>query len=223
MAKVSGKKIETKKYKCRFPEIHQKNEKGQFQIEILVPKEDVKELNAQLYGGNTKLINMNKPSPKAKMPKSLHSPLYQYNAEDKEYIYDDETGEKLHDEKHVVYRFKSQFPPQILFKKGLDKTANVGFDSVVQIAGKVFTSNEGKDESGKSLKFTLLTLLGVKVHELVVSEGQSAFEEDDGFEQAEGTVEAGYEEAPDMDEHANSEAPDMDEHANKSSRKKENF
>lgn len=192
--KLNGKKIETKVYKCRFPEIHAKNKDGVYQIEILVPKEDVKELNAQLYGGNPKLIDFNKVRPTSKLPRSLGNVLYQYDAEAKEYVYDD-NDEKVADPDYVIFRFKSQFAPKILFKKGLDKTAKVGYDSMVQIAGKVFANDEKIDDKGKPIPYVLLSLIGVKVHELVIAEGQEAFEKDDDFEEIEETVEEGYEEA----------------------------
>ena len=41
--KVYGKKVLTKPYPCRFPDIQAERKEGGFQIEIVVPKADIKE------------------------------------------------------------------------------------------------------------------------------------------------------------------------------------
>ncbi len=185
--KLYGKKVVTGIYPCRFPDIHTKKD-GKFQIEIVVPKDEAVALNDELYGGDEKLINHNKASAKAKKPRNLWSPLYLYDEEAGEPMYEDDGETRLESDTHVVFRFKSQFAPQIQFKKGLDKTAKVGYNSQVQISGALFGS-ETVDDKGKPIDYCLLSLQGVRVHVLEVSEKHEAFEDDDEFEDAEGEYE----------------------------------
>jgi len=203
--KVYGKKVLTKAYPCRFPDIQSERKEGGFQIEIVVPKAEASEVNDLLYGDDEKVINFNKASAKAKTARKLWSPIYVYDREAKEYVLDDE-GEKIEDEDFVLFRFKSQWRPKIQFKKGLDNKAKIGAGSVVQISGSLFGSDEKLDENGKALKYVLLSLAGVRVHELVLKENEEVFEESDEFDDEDGVAESadkGYEaEAPEGQEDA---------------------
>ena len=198
--KVYGKKITLPVFPCRFPDIHDEREDGGYQIEIVVPMERAKEVNALLYDDNEKVINFNKATATAKNPRKLWSPLYLYDDEAKEAVRDDD-GEKVESEEAVVFRFKSMWKPKIQFKKGLDNSAHIGFDSEVQIVGGCFGSDEKKDENGKSLKYVLLSLAGVRVHVLVEKASQEVFEESDEFEDEAGTPEK-------ADDGFNNEAPE---------------
>lgn len=180
--KLYGDKIITGIYPCRFPDIHVKKD-GKFQIEIVVPKEEAMELNEKLYGGDEKLITHNKASARAKKPRALWSPLYLYDEEAKEPIYEDDGETKVESDTHVVFRFKTQFKPKIQFKKGLDNKAKVGYNSKVQISCQLFGSDT-VDDKGKAIDYCLLSLLGVRVHELEVAESQDPFDKDDDFEDA---------------------------------------
>lgn len=202
MSKHYGERVQLKAYPCRFPDIQSEKKEGGYQIEIVVPIEEAKEVQALLYGDNEKLINFNKASEKAKAPKKLHNPVYLYDEEAKEAVLD-EDGEKVESDTEVVFRFKTQFKPQVQFKKGLDKNALIGAGSIVKIVASVFSSDEKKDEKGNTLKYTLLSLHGVRVDSIVAPKsGGSVFAEDDEYEDTEdeyedvGEVEDEQEEQP---------------------------
>lgn len=185
MSKHYGERVQLKAYPCRFPDIQAEKKDGGYQIEIVVPIEEAKDVQALLYGDNEKLINFNKASEKAKAPKKLHNPVYLYDEEAKEAVLD-EDGEKVESDTEVVFRFKSQYRPQIQFKKGLDKNALIGAGSLVKIVASVFSSDEKKDEKGNTLKYTLLSLHGVRVDSIVAPKsGGSVFAEDDEYDDAE--------------------------------------
>ena len=179
--KVYGQDVLLEKYPCRFPQVQEKNDKGNFQIEIVVPKKEAKAVQDALYGNDERIIDFNKATPSAKLPKKLHSPLYLYDEESKTPLYDEE-GEKVESPDFVVFRFKSQWRPKIQFKKGLDSTAKIGAGSVVQIKGALFGSDEKRDENGKPLKYMLLSLKGLRVFELVEQTSREVFEDSDEFE-----------------------------------------
>lgn len=182
MAKFYGEKVQLPAYPARFPDIQAERKDGGYQIEILVPMADAKAVQDVLYADNEKLINFNKASEKAKAPKKLWSPVYLYDEEAKEAVLD-EDGEKVESDTEVVFRFKSKFKPQIQFKKGLDKTALIGAGSLVKIVASVFSTDEKKDEKGNTLKYTLLSLQGVRVDSIVAPKsGGSVFSEDDEYE-----------------------------------------
>ena len=92
--KVYGDKILLPKYPCRFPEVQKEREEGGYQIEIVVPMAEAKTVNDLLYNGNEKVINFNKATAKAKVPKKLWVPVYEYDEEAKEPVRDEE-GVKL--------------------------------------------------------------------------------------------------------------------------------
>lgn len=181
--KIYGKPILTPPLVCRFPDIQSPKEDGGYQIELVCPIDRAMEVQDMLYGGDTKCINFNKASEKAKVPRKLFFPVYLYDDEAKEPVRDDE-GEKVESEEEVVFRFKSQYRPKIQFKAGLDTSATIGAGSLVQVSGALFGSDEKKDDKGKPLKYVLLTLKGVRVHTIVEKASQDAFagHEDDGFE-----------------------------------------
>ena len=192
--KVYGKKVLTGIYPCRFPQVQKERAEGGHQIEIVVPKAKAKDVQDLLYGGDDKLIDFNKASAKAKVPRKLWSPLYLYDDEAGESVRDDD-GEKVESDTEVVFRFKTQWKPTIQFKKGLDKTAEFGAGSMVQISGSLYGNDEGKDENGKPLKYVLLSLAGVRVHTIVAPATTEAFEHDDDFEDAEPDFEESAEES----------------------------
>lgn len=179
--KVYGADVLLEKYPCRFPQVQEKNDNGNFQIEIVVPKAEAKKVQEALYGGDERLIDFNKATAQAKLPKKLHSPLYLYDEEAKTPLYDEE-GEKVESKDSVVFRFKTQWRPKIQFKKGLDVTAKIGAGSVVQIKGALFGSDEKRDENGKPLKYVLLSLKGIRVFELVEQASREVFEDSDEFD-----------------------------------------
>lgn len=201
MAKHYGERVQLGAYPCRFPDFQSERKDGGFQVEIVVPMEEAKAVQDMLYGDNEKLINFNKASEKAKAPKKLWSPVYLYDEEAKEAVLD-EDGEKVESDTEVVFRFKSQYKPQIQFKKGLDKTALVGAGSVIKVVASVFSSDEKKDEKGNTLKYTLLSLHGVRVDTVVAPKsGGNVFAEDDEYGDAEDEYEdAGESEQDEADE-----------------------
>ena len=201
-------------FPCRFPDIHEEREDGGFQIEIVVPMDRAKEVSDLLYDDNEKVINFNKATATAKNPKKLWSPLYLYDDEAKEPVRD-EDGEKVASEESVVFRFKSMYKPKIQYKKGLDNSAHLGFDSEVQIVASVFGSDEKHDENGKQLKYVLLSLAGVRVHVLVEKTTQEVFEESDEFEDEAGEPEK-------ADDGFNNEAEDDEEAVAKPKKKSTN-
>jgi hypothetical protein len=179
--KVYGDKVLTGVYPCRFPDIHEERAEGGYQIELVVPKSEAGALQALLYNDDQKVINFNKATQKAKVPKKLWVEKYVYDEEAKETARDEE-GEKIVDTDFVIFRFKSMWRPKIQYKKGLDNTAKVGAGSEVQIMGSVFGSDEKKDENNKPLKYVLLSLAGVRVHTLEEIVTSEVFEENDDFE-----------------------------------------
>ena len=187
-----GERVEIGAYPCRFPDFQAERKDGGYQVEIVVPMAEAKAVQEKLYGDNEKLINFNKASEKAKAPKKLWNPVYLYDEEAKESILD-EDGEKVESDTEVVFRFKSQFKPQVQFKKGLDKGALVGAGSLIKIVASVFSSDEKKDEKGNSLKYTLLSLHGVRVDTIVAPKsGGNVFSENDEYDDEEDE----YEDAP---------------------------
>lgn len=182
MSKHYGEKIQLPPYPCRFPDFQAERKDGGFQVEIVVPMAEAKAVQDLLYGDNEKLINFNKATEKAKAPKKLWSPVYLYDEEAKEAVLD-EDGEKVESDTEVVFRFKSQYKPQIQFKKGLDKGALVGTGSLIKVVASVFSSDEKKDEKGNTLKYTLLSLQGVRVDTIVAPKsGGSVFSDDGEYE-----------------------------------------
>lgn len=215
MSKHYGERVQLKAYPCRFPDIQSEKKDGGYQIEIVVPIEEAKDVQALLYGDNEKLINFNKASEKAKAPKKLHNPVYLYDEEAKEAVLD-EDGEKVESDTEVVFRFKSQYKPQIQFKKGLDKNALIGAGSLVKIVASVFSSDEKKDEKGNTLKYTLLSLHGVRVDSIVAPKsGGSVFAEDDEYDDAEDE----YEDAGETE----GEQSEAEEKPSKQAKGKRNF
>lgn len=208
--KVYGEKILTKPYPCRFPNIQEKTKDGKYQIEIVVPMAEAKEVQDLLYSDVAKVIDFNKASANAKVPKKLYVPFYLYNEELKERVLDEE-GEPVPSKDFVIFRFKSQYKPKIQFKKPLDPRSKVGKDSLIQIAGNIFGTDEAKDDKGAPLKYVLLTLNGVRVHTVVAPIAGEVFEESDDFEDAESTgneADAGYSESEATEEApANNGAP----------------
>lgn len=200
MAKHYGEKVQLPAYPARFPDIQAERKDGGYQIEILVPMADAKAVQDILYADNEKIINFNKVTEKAKAPKKLWSPVYLYDEEAKEAILD-EDGEKVESDTEVVFRFKSKFKPQIQFKKGLDKTALIGAGSLVKIVASVFSTDEKKDEKGNTLKYTLLSLQGVRVDSIVAPKlGGSVFSEDDEYADGEESEDTdGYEDAEEVE------------------------
>lgn len=182
MSKFYGDKVQLGAYPCRFPEVQTERKEGGYQVEILVPMSEAKAVQDALYGDNEKLINFNKANEKAKVPQKLWNPVYQYDEENKTAVVDEETGEKVVDEDFVVFRFKSQWKPKIQFKKGLNPKALIGAGSIIKVVGSVFSSDEKKDENGKMLKYTLLSLVGIRVDTIVEPKaGEYQFEEDDEY------------------------------------------
>ena len=195
--KIYGAKVQLPAYPARFPDIQSERKEGGYQVEIVVPMEDAKMVQEMLYGDNEKLINFNKATEKAKAPKKLWSPVYLYDDEAKEPVYD-EDGEKVESDTEVVFRFKTQFKPQIQFKKGLDKSSLIGAGSLIKVVASVFSSDEKQDEKGNTLKYTLLSLQGVRVDTIVApTGGGSAFDDDDEYEDEE--EESEYEDGTDED------------------------
>ena len=198
MAKIYGEKVQLPAYPCRFPDFQAERKDGGFQVEIIVPMAEAKAVQDLLYGDNEKLINFNKATEKAKAPKKLWSPVYLYDEEAKEAVLD-EDGEKVESDTEVVFRLKSQYKPQTQFKKGLDKGALVGAGSLIKVVASVFSSDEKKDEKGNTLKYTLLSLQGVRVDTIVAPKSSgNVFSDDEEYEDdADDTEEAdeGYENA----------------------------
>lgn len=222
MSRIYGDKVQLGAFPCRFPEVQIERKEGGYQIEILVPIAQAKAVQDALYGDNEKLINFNKANEKAKVPQKLWSPVYLYDEEKKEAIVDEETGDKVVDEDFVVFRFKSQWKPKIQFKKGLNSKALIGAGSIVKIVGSVFSSDEKKDENGKTLKYTLLSLVGIRVDTIIEPKaGGYQFEEDDEYADEEDVEDSDYEE-----EETEEEEPEEPEEAPKSKGKakgKRNF
>lgn len=202
MSKIYGDKVQLPAYPCRFPAFQAEREGGGFQVEIIVPMAEAKAVQDLLYGDNEKLINFNKATEKAKAPKKLWSPVYLYDEEAKEVILD-EDGEKVESDTEVVFRFKSQYKPQTQFKKGLDKGALVGAGSLIKVVANVLSSDEKKDEKGNTLKYTLLSLQGVRVDTIVAPKSAgSVFSDDEEYEDdaEEEVADEGYENAEESEE-----------------------
>lgn len=202
MSKHYGEKVQLPAYPCRFPDFQAERKDGGYQVEIVVPMAEAKAVQDVLYGDNEKLINFNKATEKAKAPKKLWSPVYLYDEEAKESVLD-EDGEKVESDTEVVFRFKSQYKPQIQFKKGLDKGALVGAGSIIKVVASVFSSDEKKDEKGNTLKYTLLSLQGVRVDSIVAPKsGGSVFSEDGEYEDdaEDNEADEGYENAEESEE-----------------------
>lgn len=202
MSKHYGEKVQLPPYPCRFPDFQAERKDGGFQVEIVVPMAEAKAVQDLLYGDNEKLINFNKATEKAKAPKKLWSPVYLYDEEAKEAVLD-EDGEKVESDTEVVFRFKSQYKPQTQFKKGLDKGTLVGAGSIIKVVASVFSSDEKKDEKGNTIKYTLLSLQGVRVDSIVAPKsGGSVFSDDEEYEDDEELeeVDEGYENAEESEE-----------------------
>lgn len=200
MSKYYGDRKELPAYPCRFPDFQTERRDGGFQVEIIVPIAEAKAVQDALYGDNEKLINFNKASEKAKAPKKLWNPVYLYDEEAKETVLD-EDGEKVESDTEVVFRFKSQYKPQIQFKKGLDKGALVGAGSLIKVVASVFSSDEKKDEKGNTLKYTLLSLHGVRVDTIVAPKsGGNVFADDSEYDDEEDEYEDAGETEGEQDE-----------------------
>lgn len=180
---IKGQKVVTGKYRARFPELHRPNDKGQYQVEIIVPIEEAEALNDAFYANTPKLVEFNKATPKAKAPRKLYVPLPLWDAEAGEPVYEDDGETKVMSDTEVVFRFKSKFAPKLEYKKGIDTKAEIGFDSIIQVSANAYGATT-KDDSGKLIDFVLLSLNGVRVHELVSGTREEAFDEDDDFETA---------------------------------------
>ena len=190
--KVTGKNVLTCVGEVTFNSLYEKNDKGQYTIEIKVPKADAVKLNKELYCDksgepNAKLVNFNKASVNSPQPKKLFAPLKMYDAEKKEPIYDEE-GERAIDADFVIFRMKSIYPPQFQYKKSLlaeNSNPVIGRGSKVQVLCSYFGSDEKTDNAGKQLKYVLLTLKSVRVIELVEYIAEVGLEEDDEYGNAE--------------------------------------
>lgn len=190
--KFYGKKTRTQAYECRFVKIYEKDDKGRYSIELLVPTKEAVALNKELYRDNTKLQAFMKATKQSKMPKPLYGDVFKWDEENECTLMaeDEETGEeyKVIDKDVKVFRFKTGFIPKIQFKKGLDKTARIGWGSKVSISTNIFASTT-LDENGGIVKYATLNLNAIRVFELVTSEVEDDWEDgDDDFEDSEVTV-----------------------------------
>lgn len=198
MSKIYGDKVLTDVAECRFVDLAEKNDKGSYQIEIVMPIEKARELSDKIYGDNQELININKKTPKAKKPTPLFLKVPAYDEEAGEKVFD-EDGEIVYREDIAMFRAKTMFEPKVQFKKTIkpeDRTLDLGMGSKVQLSINAFSSTT-TDDSGKPIRYTLLSLNGVRVHEIVEknkAEDPFAGVEDDDFEEEEFTEGPVYDE-----------------------------
>lgn len=227
-----GKKVRTDAYDCRFVKLYEKDDKGKYSVELLVPTKEAVKLNRELYDGKKDLINFMKPTKRSKMPKPLFSDVYVWDEENECVLMDldEETGEefKVVNPDLKVFRFKTGFLPKIQMKKGLDKTARVGWGSKLSISTNIYASTT-KDEAGNTVKYATLNLNAVRVYDLVTVEREADWADgDDEFEDSEVVIreekedkpEEEYEDASTTDDSQGDDWEDAEEVAPKKPKKK---
>lgn len=187
-----GKKTRTGAFPCRFVNIYEKNDKGKFSLELLVPTKEAVALNKELYRDNKLLQDFMKATKKSKLPKPLYSDVYVYDEENKCTLMaeDEETGEeyKVVDKTVKKFTFNTTFSPKVQYKKGLDNSARIGWDSKLSVSTRVYASTFTSDD-GTITKYATLNLDAIRVFELVTAEQEADWEDgDDEFEEAKVSV-----------------------------------
>lgn len=186
MAKgIYGEKVQTGKYPVHFNNLDAPDEKGNYQVEIVVPIEEARELNDKLYGDNDRLIEANKKTAKAKKPAPLFVKKKEYDQEAGEPV-TDEDGEQVYSDTHVIFRAKTRWNPKVQFLKSIkesERTKKLGFGSEVALSINAYSSST-LDDSGNTVNYTLLSLNGVRIYSIVEASGnqENPFDEDENFE-----------------------------------------